>query len=299
MSTIANQILVDCSYVMIEKFCNTTVANVAPYGPGLAVSITPASMVGIYPGALLVLGSSAVNVEVVNVVSVAGASFTANLNNQHQPGEILYGATFPSGQPTAPLYTQLEMLAYLADVQNDFLLKTHCLCATIDQAITTGNRFYALPPDAIRVERISLHGLELWPTAQADVDMSGVDVNAGDGLRSWFYDENPNTSVAGTLPTFGLVELPQVNDTIRLWYTQHGFHSLALNDQLLVPDPLTYILKYGVLARVFSKDGDQRDPQKADYCQRRYDFDTKLVQIFMGEMEATLGKQEQMTAATA
>ena len=44
-----------------------------------------------------------------------------------------------------------------------------------------------------------------------------------------------------------------------------------------VPDPLAYIPYYGMLARVFRKDGEMRDPQREVYCEQRYNMGVEIV----------------------
>jgi hypothetical protein len=274
---LANDILTQCSLVLIERFCDSTITSIGP-SPGLNTQMTPASVLAVFPGAQLILGSGATQ-EIITVNSVVGGDIFADIQFAHAPGERLVAATFPSGQPEAPLFTQGEMLKYLADVQNTFLLKTQCICTTTTRNITSGTRFYLLPDDCIRLERVVYKGQELWQTTQADSDMTE---DEAEELHSWFYDETPSSN------HFGLVEMPQIADTLELWYTQRGPVTLALNTPLIVPDPLAYILKYGVLARAFNKDGDQRDPMKAQYCQKRFDNDTSVVQVLLGETNAAM-----------
>jgi hypothetical protein len=48
--------------------------------------------------------------------------------------------------------------------------------------------------------------------------------------------------------------------------------SLGLNSVIEgMPDSFTLYIAYGVLARIFSKDGEQKDDQRAAYCVSRYE----------------------------
>src|SRR4051812_22935698 len=97
-----NDILQDVSFVLVEPVVST-ILDAAPVSQGMS-TCTPGSMKGIYPGAMLVVGLS--DPEVITVVSVTAATFTANFEFDHPAGDLLRAATFPSGQPDHPLFTQ-------------------------------------------------------------------------------------------------------------------------------------------------------------------------------------------------
>src|SRR5271166_3123251 len=118
---IANDILMAASTrVFIEPVVNTTLGT-GVVAPGI-VTITPPSMVAIYNGAMMVVDAGA-NQEVVTASSVTATTFQATFTKTHLGSAPLLGGTFPTGQPVDILFTQLEVLGYLTDVVNDFLLK--------------------------------------------------------------------------------------------------------------------------------------------------------------------------------
>jgi hypothetical protein len=55
-----------------------------------------------------------------------------------------------------------------------------------------------------------------------------------------------------------------------IWASLSYPTALALNTVLLVPEPFCHILKYEVLSHVFKKDGEQKDPMRAKYCNRMF-----------------------------
>lgn len=132
MALIANDILEDVSFVLVEAFANTTLGT-AVAGAGSA-TVQPGSLAAIYVGARLICGSGAAE-EIITVTAINAPYFTATFAYAHAATDALYGATFPSGQPDFFLWTQDEMLGYLADAQKDFLLRTGCYVLVSDVAL--------------------------------------------------------------------------------------------------------------------------------------------------------------------
>jgi hypothetical protein len=60
-----------------------------------------------------------------------------------------------------------------------------------------------------------------------------------------------------------------------------GPNTSTLTTTLLVPDLFSYAMKYSVLAKCWSKDGETRDPSRAEFCQKKAQFITMLAVKFM------------------
>ena len=270
--TTVEQLLEDVSLVLIENPVNTTLN---PAGGAILSGIntvTPGSMLGIYAGALLIIGTDGTQ-EIISVTSTTTATFTATFMNGHGANDAVVGATFPSGQPDHALFTQAEMIQYLADVQNDFLLKVRPVYVIGTVAMTTGIPTATLPSDCIRLERASLEGIELPTISEADA--AWINPGYGGTGPNYVYQDGLQTQVIGLLPP------PQVNDALEVFYSQRASTALTLTTTLLVPDVMTFILKYGVLERAWSKDGEVRDSDRAQYCQKMYVLWIKVVSKFM------------------
>ena len=301
-TTTVEQILEDVSYALIEIVVNTTLGTpVTLLGQTV---ITPLSMVGIYPGAYLLVDTGT-SQEQITVGAVTATTFTAYFTLSHSASALVVGATFPSGQTDHPLFTQDEVLGYLADVQNDFLLKTRCIfgiTGTFSEpanlALVAQQRFYAQPPTAIRVERVAriIPGesqpiMDLYDTTQADLDMDNFAwTSDSDVPKNWFRDQIDTSQL-------GLDPMPSVNGFLELWYSKRGplgnQGAIPLVGTLLIPDVMAHYIKYGVLARCWSKDGEARDPQRAEYCKKRYEFGITLVQRFLEGIGLDTGAQKQ------
>lgn len=266
-------LLSDISFTLVDDVVNTTIAEVIAAG---IQTVTPANMLGIYQGCKLVVGTGATQ-ESVTIISVTASTITANFMNAHAANEVLTGATFPSGQPGNALYTQDEILSYAAEVQNDFLLKTQIIYTTGTVAVKVGTRIYTLPIDCIRLERISIDSVELYDVTQTDLDQADStwqNDTTSPNPGYWYQDK------VG-VQKFGVGPQPQVGSTAKLFYSKRAGSTLDMLTPLLIPDVMSHAIKYGVLARCFSKDGDQRDPDRAQYCQRRFDFVVMMAAKFM------------------
>lgn len=263
MALQVNDILMDVSYVLVEPVVNTTASGAISSGSQI---VTPASMEGIYVDAKLVIGTRSQSVqEVVTVTAVTATTFTAVFANAHSGTPEIKGATFPKGQSDHTLFTQSEMLTYLSEAQSDFLLKVRPIYNTDAPSFTIGDQNYTQPSDCIRIERISIAGKDLLNISQADLDkwISGWSSQANGTPLRWFQDMIDTEE-------YGLHPKPDAGSTGDLWYSQRSPFSLVLDDNLFIHEVFGHYLKYGVLARAFSKDGEQRDPRRADYCARRF-----------------------------
>lgn len=275
-------ILADVSYVLIEPYVDTTLGT-AVGAPG-SVTVSPPSMVGIYVGAVLVVGRGTPNLESVTVAAVTPTTFTATFAATHVSGDALNGATFPSG-----LFSQNEMLEYLYNAENDFLVKVRPVFAQATQALTSA-RYYPQPADAIRIERISSSGKAWMDVSQLSLDMDNPNWQSdhqSDDPKSWFQDEIG-------LDMFGVWPLTDLGGLVaELWYSQKDLNSsMTFLSTFILPDIFSMYLKYGVLARAFAKDGEQRDDLRSKFCQKRFDFGVMLARMFLFASETLAAEME-------
>lgn len=183
MATLANaggsrravDLLAEVSYHLVEQVLDAAIVSIGgaggygkgpyglvPYGGGsgpVTVVLNVPVEFYLYPGAQIVIGYQLPDEELVTVLSVnqAANSFTCVIVNSHSPGDPVFGATFPTQQTTDPLYTQPEMLDYLAHAQNDFLNKVPLILDLFGgNLISVGQQYYLLPPTAIELERVAV-----------------------------------------------------------------------------------------------------------------------------------------------
>lgn len=179
------------------------------------------------------------------------------------------GATWPSG-----LWTQAEVLAAMNERQNRFLKSALLLVGLADLPPT--------PPFPAGQHRIDLP--EDW-LATLSVVWEGADgtlkeIPRGDtfemdhGLQTWenergtpaLYtdEETPNLLLC-------LAPAPNVSGIVHLTYVPQGAPLDGTGESLTVPGEFAHAAsKYGPLADLLGKDGRGRNPQKAAYCETRY-----------------------------
>lgn len=150
---------------LLEPFVDQTLASIIGPGAGLAITLNPASPLPatsfLYPGALVVVGWHAADAEVVSVQTVTGDNtFTGTLANVHAANETVFGATFPTQQPTDPIFTQSEIISYIAQAQNEFLTKVPLIFQLFSgasgQQVLIGQPYQTLPATTIELERVAV-----------------------------------------------------------------------------------------------------------------------------------------------
>ncbi len=279
---IANDILEAVAVRLIEKNVSTTLTS-AVAGPG-AASPNVGSTKSMYVGAQVIVGSSGTR-EVVTITAVPSATqFSAVFAFAHSIGEALVGATFSSGAPSHPLWTQSESLNALSESQADFLLQTRAIYSTAPETVLASQREYTKPSTAIRIEHIHLDNSALRYISQAELDLSQRTWSANNGQppREWFEDRlDPNK--------YGYDRIPQVGGSAELWFSQRGPTTLALDTAMTGPDAFVRWVwpayRWGTLSRLLSKSGEGADPNRAKYSQRRFEMWVALIQRWVGDLQ--------------
>lgn len=275
MSLIANDIL---TWMEHRIFCEDVVDGTLPadVGPGAqTVAFTSESL---FAGAQLMVGGA--NPEIVTVSDYSAGNMSITFANAHAAGTSIGAATFPRGQPIDPLFWQSEMIEYLAGITNDFMLKTWPIYAIVQNAVMTGIRYFTTPADAIRVERMSrinsmnpMSVARMYNVSVSDLDMMDPNWAADRGHPKNYYEDQLNTG------QYGIYPLPSISFLTWVWYSQRAIQpdQWTLATPIPIPDPMAYILYYGVLGRVFGKDGEMRDAGREQYCYTRYHQGIEIV----------------------
>ena len=311
-SLVANDILTDVSFTLFEPCVNQQVP-VGGIAPGAAVVAVWDD--SIYVGAQLVVGLLVVfpgNMEVVTVTAIVpGVSFTATFANAHVAGEPIAGATFPV-QNTAgdPFFTQAEMLDYVSNAVNDFLLRVP-LAYQIDDTIEVqpAQPTAALPADCMQPVRIAPFYMDDSGGGGGGFGDGGFgDGGFGDGggasvtVFAYPLRETSQSNLDGVnyrwsqeaaslpytfyrdkigLQRFGI--WPRANNVtpVEIIYKQRQAETMGLADGFLVPDPFTIYIMARVLEFAYSKDGEQRAPGMAKFWGGRYEAGVKISSMFL------------------
>lgn len=369
---------------LLEPLTLQTLASPVNAGSAVTITLDPSSprtfpyapqfpTTYLYPGAQVVLGWHGDDAEAVTVIEVLnGTQFIANVVNSHVAGETLFGATFPTQQPTDPIFTQDEVIGYIAQAQNEFLAKVPLIFGFFpNNLVNLGQTYQTVPGTAIELERVAVQstpvafdiasisrsantvtcvlsttanadswtpqlailvqgvtdnsfnsannatftlatvsadGLTLtWSQTVADASSSGGQVlrpvqtrlyessqeqiamkdpwwfsQGGQPPTNWYQDR---TGVYG----YGLAPPPQGNYYMELLCSTRASETLGLLDYFAIPDIFLIYPKYKVLQWCWEKDGVQRSPSLARFCQGRFDFGVMLADRFLRSVVEKIG----------
>lgn len=160
--------MMEISLHTLQPILSTTLS--AAVSAGSSVTLTIPSTDLLYPGALIVLDQGESTAEIVTVLSIVSAStteFTATLTKSHALGASVQSATFPAHNATTdPLYTQAEILSYIARAQNDFLAQCPVIQAFGSQTLPYGTRISSLSGAISRVGGVEGYGYDAFGAGQ-------------------------------------------------------------------------------------------------------------------------------------
>jgi hypothetical protein len=273
----ANDLLVEISLHLVEDIVNTTLTANVPSG---VETITVGSTIGMYAGASVVIANSDgsdPDILVITAFNPTAGTITANFPATYAAGSTLLGGTFPTQQPTDPLFTQPEILTYLAQAQNEFLTRVPLIFNMSYQLTYLDQEYQALPGNAVELERISINGVRLYENSQSELSMA--DPNWANNTSqptptSWFEDRSGFYG-------WGLAPIPQAQFSCFLLTSIRGGESLGLLDLFLVPDIMIHFVKYGALSYIWEKDGEQQSPTLARLAKKRFESGVAIASRFL------------------
>lgn len=287
-----NSLLMEISLHLVEPIVKAVTAVVIT--PGVQ-TVGVNSVEGMYVGAQVVVANSdGTNPTIVTITAFdpVGVTFTANFTQTYSSGNTtIQGGTFSTQQPTDPLFTQSEVIDYVARAQNEFLAKVPLIFQFFKNfPIAQGQTEQTLPATAIELERVSM----LYPgTGFGDGGFG--DGGFGDSTPDRYFrlyevsqqqlsmrDPNWFFNIENPIPTkwyedrtgaygWGVAGVPQSNFTAQLICSVRDSEILLLTDGFLVPDIFLHYVKYRALSYIFDKAGEQRAPTQARLCQKRFD----------------------------
>lgn len=188
------------------------------------------------------------------------------------------------------LVTEQEFLDYLGIVLMDFLAQTGMVWTIFTQQLQAGVSAYLSPdmmPDvfyvfqnAYIVEKITLFSTMIqgqWqrkpgPTKAYHED--GLPLNTLELVPAPNWNGTAFTPAVGPPPPFGTYGAfqPGSRNLTMVGVSLASQEMWTIGQTLdTIPDTFTPYLGFGVLEKIFTKDGEARDQQRALYCRSRYD----------------------------
>lgn len=123
----------------------------------------------------------------------------------------------------------------------------------------------------------------LISTDSYQLDRGTSDWEQNTSAQPRYFNEGSN------LPTleFDLAKAPSQAGTIGLTYVPQPPTLTGAGVALMVPDEAESAVLYGAMGELLSSEGEGIDPERADYCEKRYSLAVELVNaLIMGADEA-------------
>lgn len=187
------------------------------------------------------------------------------------------GASWPS-----EVWTRDEVLDGVNGAIRQLLKETHLVVTRVEIPVLANALSVALPTNwlatAHLVWRAAINNVR---TPLGPVDSFGSDL----ALPSW--ETVPGVPIgfadldAATL-TLKLVPTPLLAGTVELLYIAHAALVNGAGGTLPVPDEFASGLKYNAIGWLLSKVGRLQDPERAAYCDKRYQLTQVAAELMLG-----------------
>ncbi len=186
------------------------------------------------------------------------------------------GASWPSG-----IWTRQEVLDGINSAVQELLRDSQLVVTRLELPILGGALTVALPVDWMATCLVAWRALDGTRTPLGPVDSYESDL----ALPSW--ETVPATPIGyadldtATL-TLKLVPTPLANGTLELLYVARPANTMGAGAVLPVPDEFMSGVKYNTLSWMLSKAGRLMDPERAAYCDKRYQITQIAAELILG-----------------
>jgi hypothetical protein len=186
------------------------------------------------------------------------------------------GASWPS-----EVWTRAEALDAVNGALRSLLRETHLVVTRTEQAVLAGATSVDLPADGMATVHL------VWRTAGGvRTPLGPADSFEADlAIGAWETTPGPPIAFAdldrATL-TLRLVPTPDAPGTLELLYIARPSEMTGTGLTLPVPAEFLSGVKYGSLGWLLRKVGRLTDPERATYCERRYDLTRIAAEIILG-----------------
>ena len=171
-------------------------------------------------------------------------------------------------------FTMSDVLGAIEDATNEFLVRTSCVTHHVTQAAT-------IPPP---VGRVVLDDEDISDIRRLD----WKDTPAGTYRQLWRTDEwalnatrrfwstdasDPESFAVTSTPQLSvqLAPVPLNGGELDMLVINNNATLTGLGTVVDIPNDFAWVVKWGALARLLNQDGQVRDPERAAYCQQRFE----------------------------
>ncbi len=193
------------------------------------------------------------------------------------------------------IVTLSDFLDLFAVVLEDFVNRTGIVWLINTQRIASTTSLYTVPENLNAPKICLISGQYIEHSTLADLDDWLLSWQNQVGVPEYWWNDQlpPKTIGVAYTPNYtGAVVSSSTEISNDGNLTMLGPVGLSGNTYTLgqtipvVPDSACFYLAYGVLARIFSTDGEAKDMQRSFYCQSRYTEGVNALAAISGEMLA-------------
>jgi hypothetical protein len=189
------------------------------------------------------------------------------------------GLTFGSG-----LWTVAEVMKLLNARLSRFLVETGIMIYRTTQAALETDIVYNLPTDLIDLRRVA------WTTGGTTNVLPRMDAEQADLWNNMWESQTAN-GPQGHMQfpeeslEIRLAPQPNAAGTLDFLYVKNFTPLVADCSIIPFPDEWSWAVKYGVLADMLSKEGEANDPERASYCEQRFNEAVELARLYLGTQQ--------------
>lgn len=185
---------------------------------------------------------------------------------------VLEPATLDCGS----LWSADEVISYINYTQKEFIRQAQMLKRSDSQSTLSGQSLYPSHPLSMQIDRITYGNVPLLETDQHFLDKDDPKWRTKSGRpRKYHLDHLP-------LKRFELDRKPTTSTALlNVVSTSLPSDVSLLTDRLMVPDYCAMYIKFGVLERMLSRQGEAQDLMRSEYCHNRFMFGAELFKKLM------------------
>jgi len=190
------------------------------------------------------------------------------------------------GGVTWSIWTQAQVVGYLNERLQRFLLETGTIRTRGTIAGAVGTDVYDLPSDLIELRRVTWNDATNGTAVLGSIDKFQAD-NATPGWEN--SPAVPYAYIEDDVDPLSLTPVPppSLTGTFTVEYVANPtlITTSDASVQLAIPGIFAPFVKYGIMADMLSVEGEANDPRRAAYCEQRFIEGIQLAQLMMGYVD--------------
>lgn len=210
-----------------------------------------------------------------SIAGTAYSDFSCNILSEIQ--RHMLETTIDDGA-TWSLWTEAEVLKYFNDRLKRFYIETGVIRSR--QLVSASSRTISLPSDVMEVRRVIW-----WSSSNVPSPLTREDKWVlNNGYPDWrtasgtpiAYVEEPN-------PTRSVILYPyESGGQLEICYVPYPPVIGSGCQPMPIPAIFSHVIKYGIMADMFAKEGEANDADRSRLCEQRWENGIQLARLFIG-----------------